>query len=153
MDWNGSRCGAIKQWNYFLRDFGAELAPMPAYPPERIPTSPTDLSLLRWSVRTDGHAGFLFVNNYIRQAAMPPRPGTQFAVALPGSRTLLIPQTPVEVPSGAYFAWPFGLDLGGVQLLYGTAQLVAKMSGDKAQPDGDTYVFACVQAVRCELAF
>ena len=143
----------IKEWNYFLQDFGELLAPMPAYAPAVLPKGPTDLSVLRWSVRTDGKTGFLFVNNYVRGAAMPPRPATQFAVALPGGRTVTVPEQPVDLPAGAYFTWPFELELGeggsGLRLRYATAQLLMRLTN----AHGSTYVFACVEGVRCELAF
>jgi hypothetical protein len=78
---------------------------------------------------------------------MPARPHVQFRIALPGGKSATVPSTPVDIPSGAYFAWPFGLDLDGVQLRYGTAQLMARLGG----VDSDSFVFACVRGVRCEL--
>ncbi len=138
----------LKNWNYFLDDFGSLLAPMPAFAPEIVPRGPKDLKVLRWSVRTDGHAGFLFVNNHVRDARMPNHPQTQFKVTLSGGSTRTIPETPVTIPSGVYFAWPFGLDLSGVPLRYATAQLMARLPGSA----GETFVFACVRGVRCELA-
>jgi beta-galactosidase len=138
----------LKNWNYFLNDFGSLLAPMPAYKPEIVPQGPEDLGPVRWSVRTDGKAGFLFANNYVRGTAMPPRPQVQFDVSLPGGQELKLPSMPVDLPTGAYFAWPFGLDLGGVPLRYGTAQLMARVPG----ANGESFVFACVHEVRCELA-
>lgn len=139
----------LKTWNYFLNDFGALLAPMPAFAPAILPKSPTDLAVLRWSVRTDGNAGFLFVNNYVRGGVMPAHPQTQFSIALPGGRTELIPAAPVDIPSGAFFAWPFGLDLDGLRLRYGTAQLMARVH----RQEGDTFVFTCVHDIPCQLAF
>ena len=138
----------LKDWDYFLNDFGSMLAPMPAFRPKVVPHGPTDLSVLRWSVRTDGHAGFLFANNYVRGTPMPARPHTQFSIALPGGRTVRLPETPIDIPSGAYFAWPFALDLGGVELRYGTAQLMTRVAG----PEGETFAFSCIRDVRCELA-
>jgi beta-galactosidase len=139
----------LKTWNYFLEDFGALLAPMPAFAPGILPKSPTDLTVLRWSARTDGHAGFLFVNNYVRGGVMPAHPKTQFSIALPGGRTELIPAVPVDIPTGAFFAWPFGLDLDGLHLRYGTAQLMARVH----RPEGDTFVFTCIHGIPCQLVF
>lgn len=138
----------LKNWNYFLNDFGSLLAPMPAYKPDLVPAGPEDLGPLRWSVRTDGKSGFLFANNYVRETAMPARPQVQFSVSLPGGRTAKLPGVPIDIPSGAYFAWPFGLDLGGVPLRYGTAQLMARVPGAA----GESFVFVCIRGVRCELA-
>ncbi len=141
----------LKEWNYFMQDFGALLAPMPAFAPADRPSSPADLSVLRWSVRTDGRAGFVFVNNYVRGAEMPARHGVQFAVSLPEGRTAKIPARPVDIPSGAFFAWPFGLQLGGgVELQYATAQLMARLPGEVGA--GATDVLFCLRGIRCELS-
>ncbi len=138
----------LKNWDYFLNDFGSLLAPMPAFAPAVLPKGPTDLSVLRWSVRTDGQAGFLFVNNYVRGTAMPARPQTRFTVLLPGGRKMQLPGSPIDIPSGAYFAWPFGLDLKGVPLRYATAQLLTRLDST----EGTTFVFSCVRGMRCEVA-
>ena len=138
----------LKNWNYFLNDFGSLLAPMAVFAPDTVASGPTDPNVLRWSVRTDGRAGFLFANNYVRGGVMPARPQTQFTVLLPGGRKVQLPDKPVDIPTGAYFAWPFGLDLGGVQLRYGTAQLMARLSSN----EGPSFVFRCVPGVRCEVA-
>lgn len=140
----------LKEWNYFMQDYGALLAPMPAFAPSVRPKSPADLSVLRWSVRTNGSSGFVFVNNYVRGSEMPAHPGTQFDLAMPAGHMLRIPSTPVDVPAGAYFAWPFGLSLDGVQLRYATAQLMARLGN--ASSGGSTFVFLCTRGVRCELA-
>jgi hypothetical protein len=138
----------LKNWNYFLNDFGSVLAPMPVFAPDVVPSEPTDLSVLRWSVRTDGHAGFLFANNYVRGGAMQAHPHTQFTLTLAGGRKLQLPAKPIDIPSGVYFAWPFGLDLDGVPLRYGTAQLMARLPST----EGTSFVFRCVREVRCEVA-
>lgn len=141
----------LKEWNYFMQDFGPLLAPMPVFAPAIRPRDPQDLSVLRWSVRTNGHAGFVFVNNYVRGTTMPARQGVQFAVALPQKHTATIPDKPIDIPSGASFAWPFGLRFGGgIELRYATAQLMSVLpgSGDTTR----THVLFCVKAVRCELS-
>ena len=145
----------LKEWNYFMQDFGSLLAPMPSFAPVDRPVSPADPSVLRWSVRTDGRSGFVFVNNYVRGAAMPARRNVQFTVSLPEGRTAQIPAQPVDVPSGAFFAWPFGLPLGGgVELQYATAQLMAHLlpkAGTEAS-SGTTDVLFCLRGIRCELS-
>ncbi|WP_324678331.1 beta-galactosidase [Hymenobacter sp. GOD-10R] len=117
----------LKLFHYFLNDFGDLLAPMAPHAPAVQPTNASDLSVLRWSVRSKGKSGFLFLNNYVRNYAMPARPGVQFTVQLPGE-TLTFPQTPVTIPADSYFIWPFNLDLGGARLKYATAQLFTKLT-------------------------
>ena len=52
-----------------------------------------DFDTLRWSVRSDGKSGFVFVNNYERLQDMPPKKDVQFAINLP-SGPLIFPQSP-----------------------------------------------------------
>ncbi len=143
----------LKEWNYFMQDYGPLLAPMPAYAPAIRAKSPTDLSVLRWSVRSDGNAGFVFVNNYVRGAHMPARHAVQFSISLPGGRVARLPRQPVDLPSGAFFAWPFGLQLGrGVELRYATAQLMARLPIGKQPTGARGDVLFCVSGIRCEFS-
>ncbi len=143
----------LKEWNYFMGDFGPLLAPMPAFAPAAQPRDPADLSVLRWSVRTDGTTGFVFVNNYVRGSRMPARHGVQFSIALPGGRSAMLPKQPVDIPSGSFFAWPFGLRIGsGLELEYATAQLMARLPSDAGAGAGETDVLFCLKGIRCELS-
>lgn len=49
----------------FLKDFGELLAPM-EYVASTVPVQPDDTKSLRYSMRTDGRGGFVFVNHYQR---------------------------------------------------------------------------------------
>jgi hypothetical protein len=135
----------LKVFHYFLNDFGSELAPMAVYKPAQSPKSSDDFSVLRSSVRSDGKHGFLFVNNYVRGSRMPVRKDTQFHLLLPRS-DLRIPESPIDIPSGAYFIWPFNLNLGNSTLKYATAQLFTRIQ----TPEADTYFFAEVPGIRAE---
>jgi len=122
----------LKVFEYFVNDFGAELAPMMVHAPDTTPKNSADLSVPRASVRSKGDAGFIFFNNYVRNYAMPARPATQFLIRLPAdpagtARTLAVPRHPVDIPSGAYFIWPFNLRVGGVAICYSTAQLFTRL--------------------------
>jgi hypothetical protein len=138
----------IKVFNYFLRDFGDRLAPLATRPPSIRPSGPADFSVPRLSARTNGRDGFLFVNNYVRSVTMPAWTQAQVTVRLPGE-TLAIPSRPITIPSGAYFIWPFNLDLNGVRLKYSTAQLFTQISGE----DGPLFVFVATRGVDPEFAF
>jgi beta-galactosidase len=144
----------LKVLQYFVNDFGAELAPMMVHAPEDVPKSPEDLSVPRASVRSKGDAGFIFFNNYLRNYAMPERPATQFLIRLPDARdgassTLAVPRHPVDIPSGAYFIWPFNLRVNGVAIRYSTAQVFTRLGGE----GGTTLYFEAIPGVRVEFAF
>ena len=140
--------GKMKVYQYFLNEFGAMLAPMAVHAPDDRPKGPSDLTVPRVSVRATGDSGFLFCNNYVRNYSMPERPAVQFDVRLPGG-DLRIPQSPIAIPSGAYFIWPFHVNLGGVELRYSTAQLMTQLENDGVP----TYYFAAVKGIAPEFAF
>ena len=134
----------LRRLHLFLRDFGGALAPMPATMPELQPVKKGDVNVLRWCVRSDGHAGFVFVNNYERLRPLPAKTNVQFKLNLPGGE-LVFPQKPVMIPADGFFFWPFNLDLGGAKLIYATAQPICRT--------GDTFYFAETPGVKAEFVF
>ncbi|MFZ6720845.1 beta-galactosidase [Undibacterium sp. Ji49W] len=139
----------LRPFHYFLHDFGARLAPMTVRKPELVPASAQELTTPRFSVRSKGDSAFLFVNNHVRQYAMPLQSGLQFSVKLP-HETLVFPQQGVDVADGSYFIWPINFDLDGTLLNYATAQPVARLDNGK---DGVLYVFSAARGIPVELAF
>jgi hypothetical protein len=137
----------LKVFQYFLNDFGSDLAPMTVSAPTKQPASPRDLEPLRATVRSRGDQGFLFLNNYVRGGKMPSRPAAQFEIRLP-SGTLRLPRKPVDIPSGAYFIWTFNLQVNGVRLRYATAQLFTRMENAGEL----TLFFAAVPGIPVEFA-
>jgi len=153
----------LKIFQYFLNDFGAELAPMTVSAPEVQPRGPADFSVPRASVRSSGNSGFIFCNNYVRGYTMPARPATQFLIHLSHSE-LAVPRRPVDVPSGAYFIWPFNFAADGITLRYSTAQLFARVAGSSKVADSsrdtaidtlyfDTLYFEAVPGIPVEFSF
>lgn len=138
----------LKLVNYFLNDFGSQLAPMTTRAPQRMPAAPTDLSVPRVAARTAGDKGFVFFNNYARGATMPSRPGFQIQLKLP-SGTVQVPSVPVDLPSGAYGIWPVNLALPGTTLRYSTAQLFKRVEAHS----GTYYYFFAIPGVRPEFSF
>ena len=144
----------LKVFDYFLNGFGADLAPMTVHAPALLPRDCSDLSAPRVAVRSRGDAGFVFFNNYVRGALMPARPAAQFQIRLPAADgkpgvTLAIPRHPVDLPSGAYFIWPFNLRLGGVTLRYATAQLFTRLEDSGVE----TVYFEAQPGIAPEFAF
>ena len=137
----------LKVFNYFLNDFGDLLAPLVARPPMKMPAGPADFSVPRFSVRTNGNTGFVFWNNHVRNHTMPGWTGVQLTVKLPHEE-LKIPRRPIDVPSGAYFMWPFNLDMSGVVLKYSTAQLFTKLTTG----DAVTYFFVAIPGIEAQFA-
>ena len=112
----------LRRIHLLMQEWGPQLAGMPASMPDQRPRGSRDVDTLRWCVRSDGTSGFVFVNNYQRLQAMPPKTNVQFCINLPGG-SVMFPKNPATVPPNACFIWPFNLDLGcGVRLAWATAQ-------------------------------
>ena len=126
---------SLRRQHLFLRDFGAELANMTAFLPASQPADSKDAETLRWSARSDGASGYVFVNNYQRLQKMPAKPGVQFAVKLK-DETLVFPDKPFTVPENAIFFLPFNLMIADANLRYATAQPVCRL-----ETDGETCLF------------
>jgi beta-galactosidase len=140
--------GAIRPLHYLLAAYGDRLATMIPHEPAVAISDPADLKTLRWSLRSEGDAGFLFVNDHIRQYAMAPHKDVRFDLRLP-SGTMRIPSTGIAIADGASFIWPVNLDLDGIRLAWATAQPVTRLS-DRAGP---IHVLLATQPGPVELAF
>jgi len=138
----------LRRLHLFLHDFGDTLATMPVTLPDLRPTNKTDLATLRWAVRSDGRSGFVFINNYQRLQPMPPKKAVQFKLNLPDGE-FIFPSKPVTVPADEFFFWPFNLDLGGVKLVYATAQPVGRIDDGNIR----TFFFAETPGVKAEFVF
>lgn len=126
---------SLRLQHLFLRDFGEILANMTAYLPEKQAANSKDTETLRWSVRSDGESGFIFVSNYQRLQKMPAKSGVQFQIKLK-NETLTIPNKPITVTENAVFFLPFNLEIADGKLIYATAQPICKL-----EEKGEIYLF------------
>jgi beta-galactosidase len=139
----------LRRLHLFLHEWGSILAGMPATMPDQRPHGKNDFDTLRWSVRSDGRSGFVFVNNYQRLQAMPSKKDVQFMINLP-SGSITFPQKPVTIPSDACLIWPFNLDLGhDVRLAWATAQPLTAVDDGNVR----TVFFAETEGVPAQFAF
>ena len=139
----------LRRLHLFLHEWGSDLAGMPATMPDQRPHGKNDFDTLRWSVRSDGRSGFVFVNNYQRLQDMPAKKDVQFVINLP-SGSMTFPQLPVTIPSGACLVWPFNLDLGhGVRLAWATTQPLTAIDDGNIR----TVFFAETEGVPAQFAF
>ena len=136
--------GALRLQHLFLADYGYALATLPAVWPDQQPTGLDDRDTLRWSMRTDGKHGFLFVNNYQHLDPLPAHEDVQFQVRL-ATGLVTVPTSPITIPSGSYFIWPVNLPIGNAILTYSTAQPLCLI--------GDSYVFFAPAGIAPEFAF
>ncbi len=140
----------LRRLHLFIRDHGSLLAGLPAHFPADRKTSPDDLATLRWSVRSDGRSGFVFINNYERLRPLPAKPGVRFAFDLPDGRRVEFPSVVVDIPADSTLVWPFGLPLApGVHLDHATARLLCQIDEGAIR----TVFFAATPGVPAEFAF
>lgn len=104
----------IRMLALFLHDFGETLAPMDAVVPPDAPRDPEETETLRTAVRTDGRAGFVFVNNYQRRRTMRRHDDVRLSAG-----DVVFP--PITVLPGEYFFVPFRMKLGNTELLSAAA--------------------------------
>lgn len=127
---------ALKTLHLFCEDFGADLAAMPACMPERQPRDFYDTETLRCAARSRGESGFVFFNNYQNYPGMQAQRDVQVTVRT-AQGAITLPDRPFTLEKGAYFFWPFNLDVAGLRLRYATAQPVCRREDE----DGGTSVF------------
>jgi len=139
---------ALRLLHMFLADFGSELAVMSAYMPEIQPAGLDDKETLRWSVRSDGECGFVFINNYQRVESLTDKQNVRFSLKLV-DREISVPLYQTDIPADTYMIWPVNLDMNGTLLRYSTAQLICKI----ADPDYPCYVFFAPDGIDPEFAF
>ncbi len=139
----------LRPFHLLMHDFGERMAPMVVRKPDVAPADQNDLYTPRVSVRSLGDAGFLFVNNHVRQYAMPAQRQVRFDVKL-ATETVTFPRQPVDIAPDSYFIWPVNFDLDGTRLRYATAQPLVRLDNGK---DGVVYVFSASAGVPVELGF
>lgn len=138
----------IQPWHDFLNAFGDRLAPMSVHRPAVEPKDRADLVTPRYSVRSLGQSGFVFVNNHVRQYAMAEQKDVQFEVDLPNG-PVTFPSAPVTIADGVSFVWPVNFDLDGVNLAWASAQPVTRVTNGA----DITYVFEAQKGIAPEFAF
>jgi beta-galactosidase len=138
-----------KDLHLFINDFGSQLAQCYAVFPNHTPTSPSDTTTLRCSVRAHGDNGYIFISNYEREVSMRNIQGVQFELKFPNGEDMLVPEKPFTVRKDATMILPFNLSMNGATLRYATAQPLCKIS-----VNGDPlYVFFTPPGMSSEYVF
>jgi len=105
----------------FLADFGSGLAGLTTH-------TPTGRGgPVNWAVRSDGSSAYLYVSQYNHLGHGADAEDVQFRVHL-ADGDVTLPSAPVKIPYNHRFFWPINLDLGGVKLVYATAQPITRVT-------------------------
>ncbi|MGN7948714.1 beta-galactosidase [Microbacterium sp. 22215] len=125
----GPSLGVLRDHNAFLAAFGPLLADTFSSLPEDAPIDVHDLDSLRWAVRGDGASGFLFVNTHQPHEPLSAVAGVQFRIPLAGG-DLVVPDRPVDIPTGVVGRWPLRVDIAGVRVEWATASASGIVEGE-----------------------
>ncbi len=128
----------IRLLAYFLQDFGADLAVLPAdIDPEFV--KPGDSHTLRLSTRHDDTHGYVFVNNYQRRHAMDAHEDVVLEGKTAGE-PVRFPAT--NIAPGEYAFYPYNMKLGESTLVSALATPLCKLTyKTDAGEKETTYVF------------
>lgn len=129
--------GLLNMLHMFAADFGDILAPM-EYAESEYAVSKYDISSLRYSMRTDGKGGFVFINHYQRLTKLD----DVYAVVID---TGMVQFPKIDVKGDICFFMPFNMNLSGNTLEYATAQPLCRV--------GSTYFFTAVNGIEVEYKF
>lgn len=128
----------LRVLHLFASSFADRLVPLPvALPDDQKGLDQHDLASLRWSVRTDGHSGFVFLDNFQDHAQMPAKKDEEIRLTLADGS--VVDFTGIGLASGENAILPFNMDLDGVGLTAATVQPVTVIA-----PEGTgerTFVF------------
>ncbi|WEV65333.1 beta-galactosidase [Bifidobacterium sp. ESL0764] len=128
----------LKPLHYFAQAFADELCPLQTViPSDQYSIRQDDMESLRWSLRTDGYRGFVYIDNFQDHARMDPVKDENIRLALADGSTVTFEH--IGLASGENCILPFNMDLDGVKLVAATAQPVTVVhSGFEEKP---TFVF------------
>ena len=124
----GASLGLLRDHNAFLSAFGGRLADMFSSLPDEAPIDIHDLESLRWAVRTDGDSGFLFINTHQPHEPLAGSSDVQFRIPLAGG-DIVVPDRPIDIPSGLIARWPLRLELAGARIDWATASVAGVVDG------------------------
>ncbi|WP_311245952.1 beta-galactosidase [Microbacterium sp. WCS2018Hpa-23] len=125
----GPSLGVLRDHNAFLSAFGPYLADTFSSLPDDAPVDVHDLDSLRWAVRGDGASGFLFVNTHQPHEPLSGSTGVQFRIPF-ADGDLVVPDRPIDVPSGVIGRWPLRIDVAGVRVEWATASVAGMVDGE-----------------------
>lgn len=107
----------------FIHNFGSELCYLPAQIPEDNPLKPENFVDLRYSYRTDGKKGYVFINNYVRHQELPVHKNVK--IPFPNKDGFFETLT---INSGEFFFLPFNMKFGDINIISAECSPLCKLS-------------------------
>ncbi|HQK41197.1 MAG TPA: beta-galactosidase, partial [Flavobacterium alvei] len=113
----------LKGINYFLKCYGNDLAPLyPILPTTNDSIKATNTKTLRYSVRSDGNKGYLFMQNFQDHLVMNDLQGLKIDITTK-SGIVSFPETGTFIlKAGGSAIFPFNVNYDGVEIRLATVQ-------------------------------
>lgn len=128
----------LKTIHYFVRDFATDITPLEVcLPVGQESLAVNDMDSLRWSVRSDGKRGFVFLNNFQDHGRMQRQDNRSITVILSNGEHLYFDDIGLENEENCIL--PFNMNLSGITLVTATVQPVARIQ--TRNKDYPTYIF------------
>lgn len=140
----------LKILHFFIEGFEDLLAPMQVV----LPVDPSSIELkndkeLRYAMRSDGDAGFLFLNNFQDHLDRKDLHNIQFTVQLRNKQIHIPESGSLTIEKDESAILPLNIKLGSAQLNYSTAQLLTKGTAG----NDEFFVFFAPEGIQPELSF
>ncbi|MET0392995.1 MAG: beta-galactosidase [Chitinophagaceae bacterium] len=132
--------------HFFLDNFGSLLAPMPVILPATNPAVATDSQLLRYSVRSDGNSGFVFLHNYQDHAGRTDLAGLQLSIKTKNDIITIPEQGSFTLQKEKHAILPFNLRVNDILIRYATVQPMLNFTRDGI----NYHVFVAIDGVQPE---
>ncbi len=140
----------LKLMHFFVHDFGEILAPMvTVLPKDADKIMPGNITDLRYAVRVNNNAGFVFLNNFQDDTITTDKRDIQLKLKTTDGGIKIPENGGFDLNSGENVILPFNFNLGGALLKYATAQLLMK-SDDQSKP---YFVFFTPGGMKAEFSF
>ena len=141
---------SLKLINYFLKSYGYDLAPLyPILPTTNDTIKATNTKTLRYSVRSDGNKGYLFMHNFQDHLVMSDLEGLKIDVTTK-SGGISFPETGTfTLKAGSSAIFPFNVNYDGVDIRLATVQPFCSFTNKNKR----YYAMTLVDGIAPEMVF
>lgn len=140
----------LKRINQFLKSFGNDLAPLfPVLPSTNENIVPEDTKTLRYSVRSDGNTGYLFMHHFQDHVVMSDLKALKISIATK-SGVISFPETGTfTLKAGASAVFPFQVNYDGLDVRMATVQPFCRFTNQNKP----YYVMTSIDGIAPEMVF
>lgn len=140
----------LKRINQFLRCFGNDLAPLqPIVPSTNDQIKPEDTKTLRYSVRSDGQKGYLFMHNFQDHVVMSDLKDLKINVATKSGVVSFPESGTLTLKAGSSAIFPINVTYDGLAIRLATVQPYCRFVNQKKP----YYVMTSIEGIMPEVVF